>query len=180
MNLFSKNRSPYMLFLLLMVTTSFLSAPAPLHIEMQSLAFMLGRWEGKGQYVIDNQLFKVKRTLHITPEKGGKQIRITSLAIEDEPLNVANRIVQQQQHLVSFNSKTKNYTIKTHLNHQLFGEMVLEVPFEGFCTWKSQNLAGHRQRFHVRYEQGKWIEVGEVLKPSQGWVVIASSELEQK
>ena len=177
---FTKNRSPFWLIFLLCVFTSFRFLPAPLHLDMKPLSFMLGKWEGKGQYLIDNQLFKVKRTLHIMPEKGGRQIRITSLAIEDEPLNIQNRIVQQQQHVLTFNSKTQNYTIKTHINNQLFGQTVLEVPFEGFCTWKSQNLAGHRVRFHIRYEQGKWMEVGEILKPKQGWVVIAASELEQK
>jgi hypothetical protein len=173
------NQLLLMLTMLWLPNSSFRPKASPLSAELQAFSYMLGNWEGSGNCIVDNQLFQVKRQLHIYPEKQGRQLKIISLTLEDEPLNIESRVIQQQQHVITFNTQTKSYTIKTHSNHQLAGQAKLEIPFKGFYTWQTGQAEEHT-RFQVRYEGGKWIEITETLNFKTGWVQIAALELEKK
>jgi hypothetical protein len=140
------------------------------------LEFMVGRWRGEA-WMQRAPGERVQTTMTETVERklNGVVLQVEGLGIVPAAGSSEPRVVHHALAMVSFDSQTGAYTMRSYLVNGQAGEFSLTL-IPGGVSW-SREVPGGRIRNTAHIGNGEWHEVGEFSRDGATWTQIMDIRL---
>jgi hypothetical protein len=148
--------------------------PAVAQRAMAKLDFMVGRWRGQAWQQQGDKRVET-RMLEIVERKLGGAVFMVEGRGSIPVSGAEDRVVHHALGIISFDSRTGTYTLRSYLATGQSGDFALTL-VDGGVSW-TREVPGGRIRNTARYTANEWHEIGEFSRDGISWTQVMELQL---
>jgi hypothetical protein len=148
--------------------------PAELAAAMKKLQFLEGQWKGTAWMQMGPQKKEALQTETVQWHANGTVLTIDGLGVDAADPKVK---VHQAYATISYDLAGQRYRMQAFKGDGQLVEADFKVLDDGSIQWGFQHPKAGHIRYHIRLEDGKWVETGESSRDGQTWTPFFSTKL---
>jgi hypothetical protein len=144
---------------------------------MQRLSGLIGRWTGEAWMMVGQQRENTTMTETVEAKLEGTVLLIEGLGVAPVA-GGQTRIVHHALAILSFDPRTRTYSMRSHVGSGYSGDFAVEVT-DSALVWTREVPQG-RIRNTARIGNGVWHEIGEFSRDGTSWMQIMEIRLRKE
>lgn len=144
---------------------------------MQKLTFMQGNWHGTAWVQMGPQKHAANQTESVQWHANGTVLTIDGMGTDANDPSVK---VHQAFAVISYDLAQKRYRMLAFRSDGNPVDADLTVLDDGSIQWGFKHPMAGTIRYHIRLQDGKWVETGDVSRDGTTWTPFFEMSLEKK
>lgn len=151
--------------------------PAVAQAALARLDFMVGRWRGEAWQIRGSERVQTQMLETVERKLGGAVLLVEGRGTIAAP-GAEDRVVHHALGVISFDSRTGKYTMRSYLATGQSGDFDLTL-VDGGVSW-TREAPGGRVRNTAHFTENEWHEIGEFSSDGTAWRQIMEFRLKRQ